>query len=452
MKKLIVTGVALAALGAECAVARAAEQNPLIELVANAAYTVEAYGAVFRQSYPGATRKIDDTAAEAWSRFTAESKTGLGRDLTFDVKAFGVLSTQEDERRGVVSEPGHRSARPRTIDFIEAKIRFTGEGYDALAGKMLHSVGVASLFSPTNRFNNADASHPMHPIEMGVWSTRAEVFVGDDTLTMAVIPWQDKAGEPPRSSRWLGTTGNYDFTSIDRSALGIDAGATIETRDDFRATAPRNYGYLANYKGSRPGFDFFGLAHNGPSIYPVLRRNGATGTRFVKELPSAFTLGGGLSATSGAWSYYGEAIAQSTYDDRDQDFLKYVLGVSYRESAFAESIGLEEIVPIVEYAGEGTFGQQDSSRYTADSRSSRPGRDTILLRLSMRQSDKLSYAVGGARNLETRDYIWTAGAEYKFSDNLKMRGDLRMFSGNPETHYGRWSRNDHVEIGIVYKF
>lgn len=421
-------------------------------LAANAVYTVELYGAAFRQSYPDATRKIDDTAAESWNRFTAESKTGLGRDATFDFKAFGVMSTQEDERRGTLSEPGFRSARPRFIDLIEAKIRWSGEGLDALAGKMLHNVGISNLFSPSNRFNNADTSHPMHPIEMGVWSARADVFVGDDTLAVAVIPWQDRPGEPARMSRWLGGTGSYDFASIDRSSLGISEGATIDTRNEYRATTMRNYGYLAHYKGSRPGVDFFGVIHNGPSAYPVLRREGSSGNRFLKETPPAFTAGGGLTAARGAWSYYGEALAQSTYDDRDQDFLKYVVGISYRETELAESLGLEEIMPIVEYAGEGTFGQQDGSRYVADSRAARPARDTILMRLAVRQTDKLSYAVGGARNFDTRDYYWTAGAEYKFSDDLRIRGDLRMFSGSPDTDFGRWARNDHFEVGLIYKF
>jgi opacity protein-like surface antigen len=449
MNRMLTLGAAAVALVTGLA-AQAAEEGVLSELRDNASYTVETYGAGFRQSYPNATRRTDDNAAESWNRFTAESKTGLGRDLTFDAKAFGVLSTQEDERRGVLSEPGYRGARPRTVDFIEAKVRWAGEHFNALAGKMLHGVGVSNLFSPSNRFNNIDAAHPMHSIEMGVWSTRAEAFIGDDTLALAVIPWQDRPGEPPRSSRWLGSSGSYDFTNI--STLGVPAGSTIETRDDFRATTIRNYGYLAYYKGSRPGFDFFGVVHNGPSVYPVLRRDGTTGNRFTKETPPAFTAGGGLSTTRGAWSYYGEAIAQLTHEGRDQDFVKYVLGVSYRETEFAETVGLEEIMPIVEYAGEGVFGRQDDPNYAADSRYARPARDTLLLRLALRQTDKLTYAVGGARNFETRDYFWTGGVEYKFNDNLKIRGDLRIFSGNPETDYGRWARNDHVEVGLVYKF
>jgi hypothetical protein len=430
----------------------AQEVGPGVELWNNAAYTVETYAAGFSQSYPNASRRIDDKAVESWNRFQAESKTGIGRDLTFSFKAFGVLSTQEDERRGVFSEPGYRSARPRTVDLGEAKLRWAQEKFDASLGKILHPVGLSNLFSPANRFNNLDAANPMHPMETGVWSTRADIFVGDDTLAVAVIPWQDRGGEPPRSSRWLGSSGSYDFSSLDRSTLGISADATIETDDRFQATTPRNYGYLAHYKGSRPGFDFFGVVHNGPSIYPVLRRDGLSGNRFIKETPPALTVAGGVSTTQGAWSYYTEAAFQNTYAGRDQDFVKYVLGVSYRETDLAERIGFEEIMPVVEYAGEGIYGRQDDPSYVADSRSARPGRNTVLMRLALRESDKLTYTVGGARNLETRDLMWTAGAEYKFTDSLKGRADLRVFTGPENTEYGRWSRNDHVEIGLIYKF
>ncbi|MBM3650389.1 MAG: hypothetical protein FJX11_21650 [Alphaproteobacteria bacterium] len=443
----LLAGVALAGPGLLLA-----QESPGGQLLNNASYTVEAYGAAFRKSYPDASRRIDDKALESWNRFQAESKTGLGRDVDFSFKGYGVISTQEDERRGVFSDPGYRSERPRFVDVSEAKFRWAQEGFDASAGKILHNVGLSNLYSPANRFNNADASNPMHPIETGVWSARADIFVGDDTLAAAVIPWQDRTGAPPRSSRWFGTTGSYNFSTIDTNLLGLGSNATLDIRDEFARTKPGNYGYFAHYRGSRPGVDFFGLAHIGPSIYPVLRRERAGSTRFIAETPRAFTAAGGLSTTQGSWSYYGEASFQNTYDRKDQDFAKYVIGASYRETEWAEALGLEEIMPIVEYAGEGIFGRQAGELYVADSRGARPGRKTILARLSLRQTDRLSYAVGGSRNLEARDFGWSAGVEYKLTDSLKLRGDARLFSGRDNTEFGRWARNDHVEIGVVYKF
>lgn len=428
-------------------------QTTLIDrLMVNAAYTLESYGAGFSQSYQNSRREIDDGAVETWNRFTVESKAPLDPDLSFEIKAFGVLSTQDAERRGVFSEPGYRSVRPRLVDVSEISLRRSFDDFQLSAGRMLHPVGVGNLFSPANRFNNVDASHPMHPIEMGVWSARTDVFVGDDTLAIAIVPWTDRAGDPSRTSRWLGESGNYDFGSIDRAALGIADGDQLDVQEEYLEATPRNYGYLVHYKGFRRGYDFFGLLHNGPSVYPVLKRETTTSARYIKEYPLAFTVAGGISATDAAWTYYSELATQSTYDDRDQDFSKYVLGVSYREVDIAELFDLEEITPILEYAGEIITHQQDKSRYAEDSHSARPGRNSISFRLLLRQTDKLNYSISGSSNLHTRDYLLATGVEYKFSDSLKLRGDIRMFDGNSDTHYGRWSRNDHMEIGIISRF
>jgi hypothetical protein len=181
---------------------------------------------------------------------------------------------------------------------------------------------------------------------------------------------------------------------------------------------------------------------------------------YTKETPQALSLGGGVSTTSGAWSYYGEAIQQNTFAHRDENFLKYVVGVSYRETALAERLGLEEIMPILEQAKEKTSGSQDSSRYLQNSRAVRLGRDTVFFRLSFKKSDKFSYNVYTTRNFvaETssntgdRSSAWGIGSEYKFNDSLKIKTDLRVFYGDSNTQFGRWVRNDHFEVGLSYSF
>jgi hypothetical protein len=216
-----------------------------------------------------------------------------------------------------------------------------------------------------------------------------------------------------------------------------------------------------HYSGSRAGFDFFGVSHLGASKYAVLRKEvSGSSVTYSKETPQAFSLGGGISATSGAWSYYGEAIHQATVGNRDEDFLKYVVGVSYRDTTLAELLGFEEIMPIIEQANEKTFGSQDSSRYVQNSRAVRLGRDTLFFRLSLKKSDKLSYSLYSTRNsvAETasnsgdRSSALGLGSEYKINDSLKFRADLRIFYGESNTQFGRWARNDHIEIGMTYSF
>ena len=426
------------------------------QLVQNAAYSVDASLAAFSRDYAGDSRHVDDTASETWTRLQFESKSELGAGLDLRVKGFAVLSTQEDERHGFFSEPRYRKDRPRGFDLTELKLRAARDSHDLYLGKMLLNVGVSNIFSPANRFNNVDLSNPLHPLEMGVWAGRANFFVGDDTLSFAVVPWQDRVGRPADSSRWLGPS-----SSTSSSSLINLSNWNYSAEERYAKSDLRNAGYLMHYSGSRAGFDFFGVSHLGASKYAVLRKevSGSTVT-YSKETPQAFSLGGGISATSGAWSYYGEAMHQATVGNRDEDFLKYVVGVSYRDTTLAEMLGFEEIMPIIEQANEKTFGAQDSSRYAQNSRAVRLGRDTLFFRLSLKKSDKLSYNLYSTRNFvaETasnsgdRSSAVGLGSEYKFNDSLKFRADLRIFYGESNTQFGRWARNDHIEIGMTYSF
>lgn len=426
------------------------------QLVQNAAYSVDASLAAFSRDYAGDSRHVDDTASETWTRLQFESKSELGAGLDLRVKGFAVLSTQEDERHGFFSEPRYRKDRPRGFDLTELKLRAARDSHDLYLGKMLLNVGVSNIFSPANRFNNVDLSNPLHPLEMGVWAGRANFFVGDDTLSFAVVPWQDRVGRPADSSRWLGPS-----SSTSSSSLINLSNWNYSAEERYAKSDLRNAGYLMHYSGSRAGFDFFGVSHLGASKYAVLRKevSGSTVT-YSKETPQAFSLGGGISATSGAWSYYGEAMHQATVGNRDEDFLKYVVGVSYRDTTLAEMLGFEEIMPIIEQANEKTFGAQDSSRYVQNSRAVRLGRDTLFFRLSLKKSDKLSYSLYSTRNFvaETasnsgdRSSAVGLGSEYKFNDSLKFRADLRIFYGESNTQFGRWARNDHIEIGMTYSF
>jgi len=441
------------------------EQSSLSEqLSKNANYTFESSLARFNRNYSSDTRHVDDSRIESWNRLQIESKAPLTSGVDLSFKAFGILSTQEDERHGIFSYPKYRQDRPREFDFTELKIRSANDAYDLYAGKMLHTVGVSNIFSPTNRFNNVDLSNPIHPIEMGVWSTRANIFVGEDTLAVAVVPWQDRVGRPADSSRWLGASSSSTSTDASGSYSGSTPSLSnwnYNFQERYDKSNLRYAGYLMHYTGSRSGIDYFGVSHIGPSKYAVLaKETSGTSVTYTKETPQALSLGGGVSTTSGAWSYYGEAIQQNTFAHRDENFLKYVVGVSYRETALAERLGLEEIMPILEQAKEKTSGSQDSSRYLQNSRAVRLGRDTVFFRLSFKKSDKFSYNVYTTRNFvaETssntgdRSSAWGIGSEYKFNDSLKIKTDLRVFYGDSNTQFGRWVRNDHFEVGLSYSF
>ncbi|MDZ7642107.1 MAG: hypothetical protein U5J62_08815 [Desulfurivibrio sp.] len=167
----------------------------------------------------------------------------------------------------------------------------------------------------------------------------------------------------------------------------------------------------------------------------------------------ALSAGGGISLVHGAWKYYGEAIHQRTQSDADQDFLKYVAGFSYRETKLANRFfGFDEIQPVIEYAGEWIASEQKEDGYLTNSKEARPGKNSLIFRLNILHNDTWSYSLHGTRNLEDNDYALGVGVEYKYNDNLSFTMTAQSYDGDDDTQFGRWRRNDNLELGVKYIF
>ena len=278
---------------------------------------------------------------------------------------------------------------------------------------------------------------------MGLIQARYKYYIEDDIFSMFVIPYEEHAPTPDPTSRWLGTTGDTDFISIS----GLPTGYSI--KDGYHSTTFENAGYLVSYEGIREGYDFFTILHHGPSAYPVLIRDDLV---FTKEYPISTSIGGGISAVYDEWKLYSEAIYQTTEHDADQDFLKYVVGASYKETEFANSVGIDEIQPIIEYAGEEIIEEQNNSKYYTDSKNARPFRDSVITQIQITFNDDWLGSLHGTKNLDNKDYSFGSGLEYSYNDNLKFYLMGTFYHGKDETAYGRWRQNDNLELGFNYKF
>ena len=214
---------------------------------------------------------------------------------------------------------------------------------------------------------------------------------------------------------------------------------------------PKYFSYLLKYAGTREGYDFYGALHYGPSAYPVLKQN-VKALRFAKEFPLSVSPGFGISVTSGAWLFTGEAIYQHTLGNMDQDFLKYYLEASVRETDIANYLGFDEIKPIVGYAGEKVIDQQSAAIYTVDSFYARPNRDSFMVRVEVQHTDDISYGFAHTRSFTNDDYAYAIAVEYRPTDNLTVQLKGILFGGELNTHLGRFRRNDNIEIGVIQKF
>ena len=420
------------------------------ELADNALYSVKTWGTAFPSSFPKGNI-ADDADLKFMTRLAMESNTMINERLAFQMELLGTYSTGEDELRGTFGKPGSTARKGRILEARRAFVRLEEDDYDVVIGKALVPVGLSNLFIPSNRYELADAAEPTRVETMGVWQINVNYYIEDDKLSYTFMPYHERSSSPDGLSRWLGSSGDPTFFSLPSTVTTTSPGGGTQAPEErfWSIGDVKSWGHLLHYKGVRSGYDFFALAHFGPSAYPVVKDENS---KFFKENPLALTVAGGVSATVEAWNLYSEASYQLTNDNKDQDFLKYVLGASYRETKFAGKIGLEEIFPILEYAGEVLTDVQKKNDYVVDSQEARPGHNTLLFKIDFRQNDDFTYQFFWTRNLTTIDEMLGGMVEYRYDDSLTFQLIGTNFTGQDNTQFGRWNDNDYIQLQVHYKF
>ena len=446
-KRVLVAGTAAVIwAGAGAGVSAQTEPGFLENLERNAIFNLQSWAIYFYDDHPDG-RGVDDTDGAVENRLTLATNAVLNEWSIFEIELRASYNTGDHELRGVHSEPGIDERKGKFLDTRKIFLRIEQEEFDVLIGKALLPVGVSTIYSPANRFQLIDAINPMHITELGVWQTTANFFIEDDTLSFSLLPYHQQFPSPDLGNRWIGVGGNADFFTLPDKVV-ID-GKNPEIR--FRSAAnPGEWGYMVHYKAVRSGYDYFLLAHHGPSIYPVISQENQN--TFFQTSPLATTLAGGISATIESFNFYGEVAAQRADDDNDEDFIKSVLGVSYRETDFAAMIGLEEIMPTLEYSRDFVFDNDVDPNIIVVSREARPGKDTVFYNVDFRYNDEYSFNVFGVNNLGQSDRIIGVGAKYEYSDNLEFKLTGRRFRGSDTSQFGRWRNNDHLELNMRFKF
>ena len=407
----------------------------------NLSFELKLFGSQFDDRVVG-DNFIDDAQSALLGRLEMESSAPINENWSFKSTLLATYSTGIDDLQGVFYGPGTPQREARILDTKEAYLTFEEDDYDVLIGRTILSVGLAELYSPANRFGLVDAINPNYTQELGVWKTTINYYINDDTISYSILPYHERSPAPTGRSRWLGKSGDPNF-------FGLPAGVT-DVKEEFNAvTDVPAWGHLLQYNAVREGYDFFLLMHHGPSTFFVVS---TVENESIKTNPLALTIAGGFAKTIEEWKLYTEASYQNTNKSQDEDFIKYVFGISYRETDWAEKIGLEEISPIFEYAGEIVTNPQLADNFIVNSRASRPGRNTIITKVDFRKNDEFTFTIYGTHNLSTHDTLAGGYLEYSYNDNLTFQLERRWFVGDEDTQFGRWADNDFTGLNMQYKF
>ena len=128
------------------------------------------------------------------------------------------------------------------------------------------------------------------------------------------------------------------------------------------------------------------------------------------------------------------------------------IGFRYKETNYANSVGLDEISPIVELADEFIIrGFKNGSVY-ASSQASRPNPHNIITAIELKVDDQKEFRLSLNYNIKDKDHSSGVGAEYKPNDNLNLYINVYNFGGASNTHFGQYRKNRNIEIGLKKSF
>ena len=392
-----------------------------------------------------------------WNKAAASLTTGIAPGVSLDLAAYAV-GTIPDGREGGPRYPGQRSVDAPFADVLAAALRFDLGGAELLVGRSTVKMGTSRLFAPTDRFEPVDFNDPLHAFDAGRWQARLSAFLGPDTLSITLMPFDERDRQPGNGSRWLGPAGDASLYST--GAIGLPAGfvmpGRIDVREDWRSAGPGDWNWLAAWKGVRRGYDFFGAVHWGAGAYPTVRALVAPGTgpapivTVFKERPDAVSLAAGATTVVGAWNLYAEGIWQNTMGGRDEDFAKLSIGATWDAIGLADWLGVERIAPTIEYAADIVTDGAHLPGLRASSRQARPYRNAVLGEVRLTVDHRLSFWTSGSIDVEAGDSAASVGAEYKPTDSLGFTAQVQSFDGPDGTQFGRWKRNDGFYVGTRY--
>ncbi|MDX8399634.1 MAG: hypothetical protein R8K20_05240 [Gallionellaceae bacterium] len=399
----------------------------------NAQFEVSSYVTSFLQSAQQNTAgSVESDSVESWSHGNIETSADLSESLIVNLSLDALFSTYKNEHQGAFTALGTNQKQAHYLDVNTLTVAYKGEAFDLTIGKDSVEVGVAEIYSVADVYNHSNLGNIQHPVDIGVWQTRLDYFFEDEaSLSLYVLPIHELAPFMPEDSRWRGN-----------SMLGVE-GQTYNTD-------PKNWGFLMIYSGILPGADYFLSAYRGVSPYAVFKNDLLIPT--LKAYPMARIYSAGIAKTIDEWKLYGEVLYQNTEQQADQDYVKYMVGTKYRETTFANRLGLDEISPIIEWSKDVVTREQDTTTYHTSSEQFRPNPSNLIAKLGITINAKWKVNYQYIINLTAKDQLNSFGVNYQRTDSLSFRLTGILYEGNTSTHFGRERLNSNLELGVSYKF
>lgn len=440
----------------------------------------------FFRDAPNPSPFVDGSNAVA--EVLLKGSTWVQRDY-WSVHASGWFEagTQDDTYTwdGIGFLPRDTSRERNHLELNEMYLVLSGENKDLTLGRKVFRPGISTIYSPAFRYRFLDLNDPLDWKDLGAWQATLDYYSGDTTFTGSIRPVYQPAKIPSASSRWMlgafdvtapgigpGGLPNFNFNILPGSfdelvsmlyyfwnlLIGGDLGNVLAGRnviflEDIPDYDPEDYGYYGRIKTSYGLWDLYGSAYHGPGIYPVLRyQDLGSVVAIIGEFPNVFNLSAGFSTTYKGFEFHGEALYNKTDDNKDDDYINYVVGVTYSDQIHVRKLGIQRADVTLEYAGEKITRDPDPNEGTISSRDARIGRDDIFVNLLVTVKEGLQLRYLGDIVFWNRSQFHRVGGTYRIRPGLILGLDLEFFSGDENSYYGRWRDNDRVIAILKWSF
>ena len=396
---------------------------------------------------------------------------------------------QESTVAGVSEWPQDDDRRRRYIEINELYATHAFGDTDLTLGRKLLPNGVSTFWSPASRYDAWDLNDPINHRSLGTWQARIDHYIGDTTLTAALLPVYQVHKFPAPSSRWYGSAFDYDFRYEATRLAGLVPGHDTEVPEDLAAwmsanglplnllptepatgglsakrTVPsitwQSVGSLLRAKTTYQGFDLYSSFSYGYSPYPVLKISPATPAAILAQqqlelavVPVRYaSAAAGFSTTCGRWEFHGEAIQNQAEALRDDSYLNYVLGTTVSIDELAQASGCQSLNLVSEYFGERETQSQDAAGYIISSREVRLGRRDIATGAELKINEGWTVAAFAHHELGRQGRFYRLEVRKRLAPSLLLTGRGELFCGPDLSYYGLWQNNNRATVTLEYSF
>lgn len=396
----------------------------------------------FTQEVDPARTDLDRKSTFLETLLTLSSRIG-GDQWRLNLEGWLEAGTRDKTWQGLPHWLQDVDPERRYFEMNEVYFSIFLDNADLTIGKKIFSNGVATLFSPMDRYNIRESVDLLNSKEYGIWQIQGDYYWQDSTLTATILPVFQPSKGPLLNSRWLAKTATVSFPGAGSSGAPNIKKENPEIDID-------NFSYMLKGKTVTNGWDLYTSFYYGNNVFYVQKTDQAFNVTQV--IVDIYNVAAGFSTTVKEWEFHGEVLYNDTIDSKDDDYVKMSVGFNYKNDDWAKEIYLDKIELIMEYGDEWLVKVQKADQFIESSEGSRFGQNDLVSRLILRIDDDFNIQVGNGIRIGEKGYYLRLQGEYKVNEDILATLAYDDYSGESGGFYGNLDLVDNVSATIKYSF